>query len=209
MIASYIWHMKPFRTLVASAIAVTLLALPAAAEKIPLSEISRYLNSLTTAQSDFTQVNPDGTVSTGKLMINRPGRARFEYAQPDNSVVMAGGGQVAIFDAKSNQPPEQYPLSRTPLSIILAQNVDLGRARMVVGHQQVENTTRVVAQDPQNPEYGTIDMVFTPNPTELRQWIITDGAGAKTTVILGELAKGASLPPSLFSITLETQRRGR
>jgi len=201
--------MKSLRTLLASAVAVTLLALPAAAEKIPLSEISRYLNSLTTAQSDFTQVNPDGTVSTGRLMINRPGRARFEYAQPDNSVVMAGGGQVAIFDAKSNQPPEQYPLSRTPLSIILAQNVDLGRARMVVGHQQVENTTHVVAQDPANPEYGTIDMVFTPSPTELRQWIITDGAGAKTTVILGELAKGAALPSSLFSITLETQRRGR
>lgn len=205
----YIKEMKPLRTLLASAVAVTLLALPAAAEKIPLSEISRYLNSLTTAQSDFTQVNPDGTVSTGRLMINRPGRARFEYAQPDNSVVMAGGGQVAIFDAKSNQPPEQYPLSRTPLSIILAQNVDLGRARMVVGHQQVENTTHVVAQDPANPEYGTIDMVFTPSPTELRQWIITDGAGAKTTVILGELAKGAALPSSLFSITLETQRRGR
>lgn len=201
--------MKPFRTLVASAIAVTLLALPAAAEKIPLSEISRYLNSLTTAQSDFTQVNPDGTVSTGKLMINRPGRVRFEYAQPDNSVVMAGGGQVAIFDAKSNQPPEQYPLSRTPLSIILAQNVDLSRARMVVGHQQVENTTHVVAQDPANPEYGTIDMVFTASPTELRQWIITDGAGAKTTVILGELAKGVSLQPSLFSITMETQSRNR
>ncbi len=192
----------------ASAVALTLLALPAAAEKIPLSEISRYLNSLTTAQSDFTQVNPDGSVSTGQLMIQRPGRARFQYSQPDNSVVMAGGGQVAVFDAKSNQPPEQYPLSRTPLSIILAANVDLSRARMVVGHQEVENTTRVVAQDPQHPEYGTIAMVFTANPTELRQWIITDDAGAKTTVILGELEKGVSLRSSLFSIPFEVQRRG-
>lgn len=200
--------MKTFRTLMASAVAVTLLALPAAAEKIPLSEISRYLNSLTTATSDFTQVNPDGSVSTGVLSLQRPGRARFEYAKPDNSVVMAGGGQVAIFDAKSNQPPEQYPLSRTPLSIILAQNVNLGQARMVVGHQEVQNTTHVVAQDPQHPEHGTIDMVFTANPTELRQWVITDNAGAKTTVVLGELQKGVKLRPSLFSIPTEQQRRG-
>ncbi|WP_045388116.1 outer membrane lipoprotein carrier protein LolA [Falsirhodobacter sp. alg1] len=201
--------MTPLRTLVASATAFALLALPAAAEKIPLSEISRYLNSLTTAQSDFTQVNPDGSVSTGKMMMHRPGRVRFEYAQPDNSVVMAGGSQVAVFDAKSNQAAEQYPLARTPLSIILAANVDLSRARMVVGHTEVDNTTRVIAQDPAHPDYGTIDMVFTANPTELRQWVVTDNAGAKTTVILGELEKGGNLPASLFSISLENQRRGR
>lgn len=199
--------MTRIRTLLASATALILFALPAAAERIPLSEISRYLNSLTTAQSDFTQVNPDGSVSTGKLMIHRPGRVRFEYAQPDNSVVMAGGGQVAIFDAKSNQTAEQYPLSRTPLSIILDQNVDLSRAQMVVGHTEVENTTRVVAQDPQRPEQGKIDMVFTASPTELRQWVITDNAGAQTTVILGELQKGGNLASSLFSIPAEQQRR--
>ncbi len=198
--------MKTLRILLAP-VAFALSVLPAAAERLPLSEISRYLNSLTTAQSDFTQVNPDGSVSTGTLMIQRPGRVRFEYAQPDNSVVMAGGGQVAIFDAKSNQGPEQYPLARTPLSLILAQNVDLSRARMVVGHTEVENTTRVAAQDPEHPEYGTIEMVFTANPTELRQWIITDDTGGQTTVILGEMQKGGSFRPSLFSITQETNSR--
>lgn len=198
--------MKTLRILLAPAL-LALSVLPAAAEKLPLSEISRYLNSLTTAESDFTQVNPDGSISTGTLMIQRPGRVRFEYAQPDKTVVMAGGGQVAIFDAKSNQPPEQYPLSRTPLNLILAQNVDLSRAQMVVGHSEVENSTRVKAQDPQHPEYGTIDMVFTANPTELRQWVITDDTGGQTTVILGEMEKGGSFRPSLFSITQEMNRR--
>lgn len=198
--------MKTLRILLAP-VALVLSVLPAAAERLPLSEISRYLNSLTTAQSDFTQVNPDGSISTGTVMIQRPGRVRFEYAQPDKTVVMAGGGQVAIFDAKSNQPPEQYPLSRTPLNLILAQNVDLSRARMVTGHSEVENSTRVTAQDPEHPEYGTIEMVFTAAPTELRQWIITDDTGAQTTVILGEMQKGGSFRPSLFSITQEMNRR--
>ena len=78
------------------------LALPAMADKIPLKELSAYLNSLTTAEADFTQVNADGSITTGKLYIKRPGRARFEYAPPDKSVVLASSGQVAIFDAKSN-----------------------------------------------------------------------------------------------------------
>lgn len=173
-----------------------------------MAQLSAYLNGLTTVEADFTQVNGDGTIATGRLFIRRPGRVRFEYAPPDRSLVMAGGSQVAIFDPKSNQPPEQYPLQRTPLNLILAANVDLGRARMVVGHKEVENTTRVVAQDPNNPAYGTIELVFTANPVELRQWIITDDVGNKTTVILGEMKKGGSIPASYFDITAETRKRG-
>lgn len=186
---------------------LTALAMPAAAEKISLQELSRYLNALTTAEADFTQVNSDGSISTGRIFIQRPGRVRFEYAPPDRNLVLAGGGQVAIFDAKSNQPPEQYPLSRTPLSIILAENVDLGRAKMVVGHKADGNTTRVRAQDPEHPEYGSIELVFTSGPTELRQWVIRDDSGAETTVILGEMKKGARLKSSLFNITIATDQR--
>jgi hypothetical protein len=79
---------------------------------------------------------------------------------------------------------------------------------MVVGHREVENTTRVVAQDPENPEYGTIELVFTRDPLALRQWVITDDAGNQTTVILGELLAGGSLPGSLFDIGAEADRRG-
>ncbi|MFC3085233.1 LolA family protein [Tabrizicola soli] len=185
-----------------------LLPLPAAAEKIPLGTISDYLNSLTTVEADFTQVNSDGSISTGKIYIRRPGRVRFEYAPPDRSLVIAGGQQVAVFDAKSNQPPEQYPLKRTPLNLILAENIDLSRARMVVGHTEDGTSTRVRAQDPETPEYGTIELVFTSNPVELRQWIITDDLGQQTTVVLGELKKGGNMGARLFDISAEMKRRG-
>ncbi|MCX7286778.1 MAG: outer membrane lipoprotein carrier protein LolA [Rhodobacterales bacterium] len=185
-----------------------LVPLPAAAQKIPLNAISDYLNRLTTVEADFTQINADGSVSLGRIFIKRPGRARFEYAPPDRSLVIAGGQQVAIFDAKSNQPPEQFPLKRTPLNLILAANVDLGRAKMVVGHVADGTSTRVRAQDPEHPEYGSIELVFTEGPLELRQWIITDDLGAQTTVVLGEMTKGGDLGARLFDITAETAARG-
>jgi outer membrane lipoprotein-sorting protein len=188
-------------------LATLALALPAQAEKISLSELSRYLNKLTTAEAEFTQINSDGSIQTGKIFIKRPGRVRFEYAPPDKSLVMAGGGQVAIFDPKSNQPPEQYPLKKTPLSLILAENVDLGRAKMVVSHKEDGTTTKVRAQDPEHPEYGSIDLVFTAGPTELRQWVINDDSGNQTTVILGEMKKGGNLGASLFNITIEAEKR--
>lgn len=174
------------------------MAFPAMAERISLNEISRYLNSLTTVTAPFTQVNPDGTISTGTVYIQRPGRVRFEYNN-DNTLVLASGGNVAVFDGKSNSGPQQYPLSQTPLSIILDANINLGRQGMVTAHTERENATIVTAQDPQRPQNGDIQMVFT-NPTELRQWIVTDDGGQKTTVILGEMQKGGAIPPSRFSI---------
>lgn len=204
---AYIRVMKPLRTLLAPLVLI-LLAAPAWAEKIPLNTISGYLNSLTTAETDFTQVNADGSIATGKLFIKRPGRVRFEYGPPDKSLVLASGGQVAVFDAKSNQPPEQYPLKRTPLNLILAENVDLGRAKMVVAHQEDKNATNVVAQDPEHPEYGTIALVFTANPVALRQWVITDDLGQQTTVILGALKTGTDYKAGLFNIDAEMQKRG-
>ena len=172
-----------------------------AAEKLSLNEISSYMNSFATAQADFTQVNDDGSLSTGKLYIRRPGKVRFEYDPPHSGLVLAEAGTFAIMDPKSNQPPETYPLSRTPLSIILARNVNLGRANMVVGHGFDGVSTVVRAQDPKNPEYGSIEMMFTDAPVQLRKWVIHGSAGETTTVILGDMKTGMSFKSSLFSIS--------
>jgi len=169
-----------------------------AAEKLSLNALSAYLNGLKTVQSSFTQINSDGTLSTGTVYIKRPGNMRFEYDPPDSAVVLASAGSVLIHDAKSNLPPDSYPLDRTPLSIILAQNVNLGQANMVVGHGFDGTSTIVTAQDPEHPDYGRIEMAFTGDPIELRKWVVTDDTGARTTVILGALETGGSLPDHLF-----------
>ncbi len=175
-------------------------ALPAAAEKLSLGQISSYLNSFSTASGEFTQINDDGTISTGKIYIKRPGRVRFEYAPPERTLVVADGDTVGIVDPKSNTGPEAYPLHRTPLKIILARNVDLTRERMVTGHASDGKTTTIRAQDPDHPEYGNIELVFTANPVELRQWVINDDAGNRTTVVLGDLTTGVRLANSQFKI---------
>ncbi len=181
----------------------------ACAEKLPLGKISAYFNSLKTAETDFRQINSDGSTSSGRLIIHRPGRMRFEYGPPDRTLVLASGGQVAVFDTKSNQPPEQYPLKKTPLNLILASRVDLSRAKMVVGHGEANGLTIVTAQDPEHPELGTIQMAFSANPVELKQWVVTDEAGSRTTVILNGLKAGGNYASSLFSINSEVQRNQR
>jgi outer membrane lipoprotein-sorting protein len=195
--------MNPLRLAIAPLLAL-LLAVPAGAEPLSLADLSAYLNGLRTAEADFTQLNADGSRSTGKLYIVRPGRARFEYAPPENTLVLASGGQVAVIDGKSNQAPEQYPLKRTPLNLVLAPNIDLARASMVVGHGGDDTATWVEAQDPEHPEYGSIMLVFTAQPIELRQWVIRDEGGNETTVLLDKLTTGGTYSQFLFEIPSRT-----
>ena len=90
-------------------VALALLAGQSAlADKLPLNAISAYLNDLKTAEGSFTQINDDGSISTGKLYIKRPGKMRFEYNAPDSALVVASV-QCSLYltDSKSNQRPEQ------------------------------------------------------------------------------------------------------
>jgi outer membrane lipoprotein-sorting protein len=190
------------RLLFSALVALMTLTLPVHAQKLGLGEISRYLNSIQSAEGSFTQINADGSISTGTLAIKRPGKVRFDYNPPERALVLATAGAVYILDRKLNAQPETYPLRRTPLSIILDRNVDLTRAGMVTAHGYDGTATVVTAQDPERPQHGSIQLKFTGDPVELRQWVITDGDGVQTTVVLGGL-EAADLPNSVFSIDRE------
>lgn len=192
----------------ASATALIATGAPAFAQAIPLSRISSYFNALETAEADFTQFNDDGTISSGKLYIRRPGRMRFEYNPPDQALVMAGGGQLAIFDNRSNaKRPEQYPLRQTPLNILLERDVDLMSRDVVVGHSGDATATRVVAQDPRQQEAGWIEFVFADAPVRLQEWVVVDSTGSKTRVVLTNMVTGGRLRGRLFNIQEEIRVR--
>lgn len=175
---------------------------------VSLADLSQYFNSMRTLRAEFTQVNSDQTISTGTLLISRPGRARFDYAPPEKSRMIAGNGQIAIHDGKSNmRRPNIYPLNQTPLHIILQRHVDLTRQSMVSNHYSDGVKTIVVAHNPKHREEGSIELVFTAEPTELRQWVITDSGGERTSVILGEIETGMRLDKGLFYIEPHLKQR--
>lgn len=194
--------MKQIAPTLALAFALMFSALPLAAQDkaLSLAEISAYLNGLKTAEATFTQINDDGSQSSGRLYLKRPGRMRLAYDPPIESVVVAGAGSVVIFDPKSNShTPETYPLRRTPLSIILKKNVNLGAANMVMGHWFDGQSTVVTAQDPKHPDAGQIDLIFDHDPIRLSRWVIHDGTGAEIMVHLNEMKTGMNLHASLFN----------
>ena len=62
-------------------------------------------------------------------------------------------------------------------------------------------------QDPEHPDYGSIELMFTSDPVELPKWVVHDNAGGRTTVILGALDTGLQLPSDLFSTSARDPSR--
>ncbi len=178
-------------------------ALPAKARELSLAEINDYLNSFSTATATFTQANGDGSSQTGVFSLKRPGRMRFDYDPPEEAMVIVGGGQVAIFDPRSNDEPTRFPLAQTPLKIILARDIDLGTSGMIVDLRANGAMTSVTAADPDHPDYGSIRLDFAADPVRLAQWVITDGSGAQTVMVLSDLQTGVRLGDILFNILYE------
>jgi len=201
--------MTKLKTFATAAILSLATAMPAMAEKLSLKQISNYFNALKTAKSDFMQISDDGSVQTGTLFIQRPGKMRFEYDPPQKALVLASNNAVAIFDSRAKGEPETYPLKRTPLSIILARKVNLQSANAVIGHTYDGNHTIVTAQDPKNPDIGRIQMKFSASPVTLDEWVIQDAHGGRTTIRLGDTETGMSYPRAFFDIDMERSKRRR
>lgn len=192
------------RTLLLAALALPLCGFlsgaPAEAQdQRELARVSAYLNSISTLQGNFVQVDPDGILSEGQFYMSRPGRIRFEYNDPNPALVIADGAWVGIVD-KRYSSVERYPLAETPLNLILKRDVNLGREGAVAGIDVSDGQMRVRAQDPDHPERGAITLIFGANPLELRQWIIEDSQGGSTTVALSDMRANVQISNSQFVI---------
>jgi outer membrane lipoprotein-sorting protein len=190
------------RALLLALAALPALPLAAAAQAVNVGPIDAYLRGLRAAEGAFRQTNPNGSTQTGRFFLAKPGRIRFEYDSPPGAMVIADGINVAVFDPKSTRVSTRYPLGRTPLSLLLRDDLSLREPGMVLGAVRTPEGVDITVVDPRAPGEGRMVMSFSENPVMLRQWEITTKAGQKTAVRLTELATGVAPDRSLFNIEL-------
>ena len=167
----------------------------------------KYLQNLKILKADFSQTNPDETISSGTILIKRPGRIRFEYYKPDKMLVLVSAGALAIFDPKGDEEPITYPIRNNPISLILKGEVDLLNSR-IVGNFKVSIQKAVLEiRDPKRPERGSVELVFTGAKPELAEFSIKNENGSSTSILLKDIEYPKELNETLFSIPLETNKR--
>ncbi|MGN6517096.1 MAG: LolA family protein [Rhizomicrobium sp.] len=164
-----------------------------------LNKISDALNAIHTMRGGFTQIDPQGQVEQGKFYILKPGKIRFDYDPPNPTLVISDGLSIAVYNTKLNTA-NRYPLSSTPLNILLSDHLDLKRSSMVTGVSRQPGELIVTARSSDRRATGNITIVFTDPGIELRQWTVVDAQGMPTTVSINNVQQGVPLPESAFQI---------
>ena len=160
--------------------------------------IADHFSSIQTMAGEFVQFGPRGEKTGGKFYIQRPGKIRFNYEAPSAYRVVADGKSVVISNAKL-KTADLYPLSKTPLKLLLDDRIDLSGKKVQKVTEDPDLTTIVLAD---KSVFGNsrITMMFDPKSNELRQWTITDAQGKDTTVMIFNVQSGVKLDPKFFEI---------
>ncbi len=168
-----------------------------------IDAISDYINSFKTMQGEFTQISPKGNLSRGVFYIAKPGKMRFEYAPPNPFLIVSDGKWLTIKNTKKEKG-DQFPLSQTPLRLVLGEKVDILRDTDILDFEEQDGLTSVTLEDKKSTlGGGQLTLVYDQNRKVLQQWVVIDGKGRRTTVTLENMVAGIKTDPKLFVVKIE------
>ncbi len=160
-------------------------------------QISEFINSFQSMKCAFNQVSPKGILTTGTLYISKPGKLRFDYSAPNPLLIVADGRWLTIKD-RQRERGDQFPLSATPLRLVVSPQIDLLAETDVIAFDSRDGLTSVSLQDRKDSVGGYITLIFDQKLKQLTQWTVVDSKDRRTTVQLSHLEYGGKFDPKLF-----------
>jgi len=164
-----------------------------------VGRVEAYLNAITTLKSKFIQRASTGNLASGTVYISRPGKMRFEY-DPPAPILLVADGIFLIYVDKDLEQISHVPISSTPLSILVSENVKLTDNHDVAGVERGAGTLAVTLTMKDDVEAGAVRLLFADAPLALKQWYIRDAQGVEVQVSLLDPERGLDLESTLFQI---------
>jgi outer membrane lipoprotein-sorting protein len=171
-------------------------------DKADLVRVEEYLNGITTLQSRFLQVSPNGGYAEGDLYLSRPGKLKLEYAPPVPILIVVDGDFVTYYDKQLKQV-QYIATEQTPANILVRDKISLASGDLTVTEfERGSGTLRLTVIKTGDPGMGSMSLVFSDRPIALRKWTVTDAQGQVTNVSLLGPRFGLTLDPKLFQFQL-------
>nr|WP_181418361.1 outer membrane lipoprotein carrier protein LolA [Phyllobacterium leguminum] len=160
-------------------------------------QIANHFSAVRSMTGEFVQFGPRGEQSGGTFYIERPGKIRFNYNNSPIRVI--SDGESVVVNNRKLDTWDLYPLSKTPLKLLLSDRIDLGGGRLKQVKQEPDMTTLVLGD---KSVFGDskITMMFDPKNNALKQWTITDAQNLDTTVMIFNVREGVRFAPDMFTI---------
>lgn len=169
-----------------------------AASNDPVSRAEAWFDSISTMRADFIQVASDGTTATGELHLRRPHRMKVIYDLEEPLILLTTPVWLHV-DRPKDKTVTSYPISETPLSLILREEVVLQSKEFTTTHLVRDGITRITLKRDIGEAAGELTLEFTNKPFELRRWTIRDATDVATTVTLQNMRFGHRYENKFFA----------
>ena len=159
-----------------------------------------WFNKIRTISADFVQVASDGTSAEGRLAFRRPSRMKITYGKGDELQLITSSIWLHV-DRPDERLLTSYPVSETPLSLILADKVSLrldGYDTRVL--PSIAGIVRIQIGKDDGEGAGRLTLEFSEKPFQFRRWIILDAAGIETSVTLQNIVFDQPIANEAFKI---------
>jgi outer membrane lipoprotein-sorting protein len=189
--------------IVALSVDAALAAAPRAAALSPedradAQRVEQYLNGIRSLAARFQQFAADGGIAGGQVFVARPGRMRFEYDKPSPILLLADGTFVVYVDNQLKQV-SYLPIGSTPAWFLLRDTISLTDGVTITRFERGPGALRITLVENKSPENGTLTLVFSDKPLDLKQWTIVDQQGKSTTVVLSDARYGVPIDAKAFT----------
>lgn len=172
-------------------------ATPITTEEADTQKAKDYLAAIVSMRADFVQIAPNRSVSAGKLVLERPGKIRFDYDDPSPLLIVGDGKVINLIDYELRQVT-RWPIMRTPLRPLVSQDIVYGEDVKITDVARDARGVGLTMIDPKNERDGELRLIFTREPFALKRWEVTDAQGNITIVALANVQTNISVEKNSF-----------
>ena len=191
-------YLKKMVEWLAAALSFIVLALPGMARADVVSEAEDWFNGISTMQADFIQVASDGTTASGVIHLRRPHQMKIVYDLEEPLILLTTRIWIHV-DRPNDKTVTSYPISETPLSLLLKKDVRLRSDEFTTSSNVQNGIVRVMLAKETGEAAGELTLEFTEKPFVLRKWTIRDAADVTTTVTLQNMRFGHQYENKMFA----------
>ena len=162
-----------------------------------ITRLQDYLSGLTTIVADFTQVAPDGSLTSGKFYLKRPGKMRWQYNPPTPVLIVSDGKTMIFYDYELEQI-NHVPLDSTLIGFLAEPQIRFDTTVGIKALEEKDGVIRITVAQREKYNEGQLMLEFSDKPLVIRNMVITDAANQTTTVALNNARFGDKIDKQMF-----------
>ena len=165
--------------------------------------VLNFLQSFETLNAEFIQINSNGEVLSGKILITRPGKTRIEY--DDVPLLLISDGKRFASINNKIKTITFYNLADIPVSLFLYKDFEK-KDMEVISLYEKENQIKIRIRHKKRKDESFLEIVFEKNPFLMKKWTIFQNPTNKIEVLLNTLIVNEKNLVSSFDIDKEDPR---